>query len=145
MVALALQGAAWHRRPSAPEGPWATPSDHAGSSWSSSLVGSIGDELEQRAVGIAKIDAGAGPLGTETLDRAGVDRNAVAPEMRHRVADRTVPLEAEVAIARLHRQSRHLGRRKARPVQIELHRAEPVGPSPRTPHQFGAKDVAIKR
>src|SRR5580700_4245052 len=38
-------------------------------------------EFHQRAVGIAKVDAGAGALGAETLHRAAFDAHAAPAEM----------------------------------------------------------------
>src|SRR5215813_10670226 len=77
-------------------------------------------ELHQRAVRIAEVDAGAPALGAEALHRAGFDGDAAAAEMRDRVGDRAHPLEAEVAVAGLHRQPRDLGRFDARAVYVEL-------------------------
>src|SRR5262245_64191599 len=84
----------------------------------------IGNEFQQRAVGVAKIDAGAGALGAEALGRPGVDRDAAALKVDDGVGNRPIPLEAEVAVARLDRKARHLGRMKARSMQIELRGAD---------------------
>src|SRR5262245_62524354 len=65
--------------------------------------------------------------------------------MRDGVRDRAFPFEAEVAVARLHRQPRHLGGREARAMQIELGVAEPVAPSRWPPHQLRPKHIAIER
>ena len=73
----------------------------------------VGNEFQQRAVGIAKIDAGAGALGAEALHRPGVDRNAAALEVDDGIPDRPVPLEAQIAVARSDRKPCHLGRVKA--------------------------------
>src|SRR3954470_14209875 len=96
---------------------------HARQHRNKSPLALIGNELEQRAVGIAEIDAGSRALCTEALDGPGVDRDAAALEMADGVGDRPVPLEAEIAVAGLDRKPRGV---KSRPVQIELHRAEAV-------------------
>jgi hypothetical protein len=65
--------------------------------------------------------------------------------MLHRIRDRTVPFEAEVAVAGLNRQPRHLGGMKAGPVQIELRGAEAVGPTLRAANELGAEHVVVER
>src|SRR5262249_25080201 len=99
----------------------------ARSSGAISVVAMVGNEFQQRAVGVAEIDAGAGALGAEALNRPGVDRDTATLKMGDGVGNRPIPLEAEVAVARLDRKARHLGRMKARSMQIELRGAEPVG------------------
>src|SRR6266478_8419917 len=115
------------------------------SSGALSILAVIGNEFQQRTVGIAEIDAGAGAFGAEALDRPGVDRDPAALEVGDGVGNRPVPLEAEIAVAGLDRKPRHLGRMKAGPVQIELRRAEPVGPALRTPNELGAEHIAVER
>src|SRR5262249_55057787 len=92
----------------------------ARSSGAGAVVTMVGNKFQQRAVGVAEIDAGAGALGAEPLDRPGVDRDAAALKVDDGVGNRPIPLEAEVAVARLDRKARHLGRMKARSMQIEL-------------------------
>src|SRR5580658_2508522 len=77
-------------------------------------------EFHQRAVGIAKVDAGAGALGAETLHRAALDAHAAAAEMGDGVGDRPDPFKAQVAVAGRDRQPRHFGRFYARPMHVEL-------------------------
>src|SRR6516162_574579 len=115
------------------------------SSGALSVLAVIGNEFQQRTVGVAEIDADAGPLGAETLDRPGVNRDPAALKVGDGVRNRPVPLEAEVAVAGLDRKPRHLGRVKARPMQIELRGAEPVGPVLRTPNELGAEHIAVER
>src|ERR1700730_3460992 len=115
------------------------------SSGTLSILAVIGNEFQQRTVGIAEIDAGAGPFGAEALDRPGVDRDPAALKVGDSIRKRPVPLEAEIAVARLDRKPRHLGWMKARPMQIELRRAEPVGPALRTPNELGAEHIAVER
>src|SRR5260370_38875197 len=115
------------------------------SSGALSILAVIGNELQQRTVGIAEIDADAGPFGAEALDRPGVNRDPAALKVDDGVRNRPVPLEAEIAVAGLDRKPRHLGRMKAGPVQIELRRAEPVGPALRAPNELGAEKIAAER
>src|SRR5215468_11166421 len=117
----------------------------AQSSGAVSVVAMVGNEFQQRAVGVAEIDAGAGALGVEALDRPGVDRDPATLKVGDGVGNRPVPLEAEVAVARLDRQPRHLGRMKARSMQIELRGAEPTGPALRAPNELGAEHIAVER
>src|SRR6516225_9071963 len=119
-------------------------SDRTRSSGAISVVAMIGNEFQQRAVGVAEIDAGAGALGAEALDRPGVDRDTAALKVGDGVRNRPVPLEAQIAVARLDRQPRHLGWVKARPMQIELRGAEPVGPALRAPNKLGAEHIAVE-
>src|SRR5262245_21095650 len=100
----------------------------ARSSATASILAIIGNEFQQRAVGVAEINASAGALGAKALDRPGVARDTAALKVDDGVRNWPVPLEAEVAVARLDRKARHLGRMKARSVQIELRGAETVGP-----------------
>src|SRR5688500_3260384 len=90
-AASSRPGGAFRHRPAVPEARTATPSDRRGWSWLSSCSGLVGNELEQRAVGIAERHAGAWPLGAEALDRAGVNRDVAVVEMRDGVADRPIP------------------------------------------------------
>src|SRR5262249_5075126 len=115
------------------------------SSGALSVLAVIGNEFQQRTVGVAEIDAGAGPFGAEALDRPGVDRDPAALKVGDGVRNRPVPLEAEIAVAGLDRKPRHLGRMKAGPMQIELRRAEPVGPPLPTPNELGAEHITVAR
>src|SRR5262245_61018454 len=117
----------------------------ARSSGAVSVVAMVGNEFQQRAVGVAEIDAGAGALGAEALDRPGVDRDTATLKVGDGVGNRPAPLEAEVAVARLDRKPRHLGRMKARSMQIELRGAEPIGPRLRAPNELGAEQIAVER
>src|SRR5262249_12199058 len=104
-----------------------------------------GDEFQQRTVGVAEIDAGAGASCAEALDRPGVDGNAAALEMDDGIRDRPVPLKAKIAVARCDRQPRHLGRTKAWTMQVELRGTETIGPALRAANEFGAQHVTIER
>src|SRR5262249_25486284 len=68
-----------------------------------------------------------------------------AREMRDRIVDRPLPFEAEVAVAGLDRQPRHLRRREPRAMQIELRVAKPVRPANRPLDQLRPEHVAIER
>src|SRR5262245_62868390 len=61
------------------------------------------------------------------------------------IRDRPVPLKAKIAVARRDRQPRHLGRMKARTMQVELRGAETIGPALRPANEFGAQHVAVER
>ena len=54
----------------------------------------VRDELEQRPVGVAEVDALAGALSAEARHRSEFDLDAEALEVRHRVFDRRRPDEA---------------------------------------------------
>src|SRR5262245_66543377 len=58
----------------------------------------IADELHQRAVRIAEIDAGAVALGAEALHWPGLDHNVVLIQVRDGVIDRSAPFEAQIAV-----------------------------------------------
>src|SRR6266849_5049982 len=64
--------------------------------------------------------------------------------MRDGVGDRTFPLEADIAVAGLHRQARHDHAAHARSVKIELGIAEPIGEKLPARHHFGAHHVAVE-
>src|SRR4029078_11372843 len=64
-----------------------------------SISTQIGDKLEQRAVGVAKIYARSRTLRAEALDRPGMDRHAQALKMGNGVGNRPAPLETKVALA----------------------------------------------
>src|SRR5215510_9890415 len=59
--------------------------------------------------------------------------------------DRPVPLKAKIAVARCDRQPRHLGRMKARTMQVELRGAETLGPALGTANELGAQHVTVER
>src|SRR5215210_308455 len=88
----------------------------------------VRDELEQGPVRVPEVDARAGAPGAETLDGALLDLDAVLLQVSQSVLDRARPLEAEVAVARLHGELRARRGVHARAVQVELLISEPVGP-----------------
>src|SRR5262249_14092293 len=105
----------------------------------------VGNEFQERAVGVAEIDAGAGPLGAEALHRPGLDGNAAALEVNDGVRDRPVPLKANIAVARSYRKPCDLRRRKSRSMQVELRGAETVGPTLWPLNELGAQHIAVER
>ena len=105
----------------------------------------IGNKLHQRAVGIAKIDAAARPLGAEALERAALDGDTAAFKMDHGLGDRSAPFEAQIAVAGRDRKTRHLRRLDARPVDVELTIAEAIGVAGWPRHQLGAEHRRIER
>src|SRR5262245_19584361 len=110
-----------------------------------SAFGMVGNEFQERAVGVAEIEAGAGPLSAEALQRPGLDRNAAALEVNEGSRERSVPLEAHIAVARCDRQPRHLRRMKARTMQVELRVGETIGPALGTANELGAQHVTVER
>src|SRR5262245_66696147 len=64
--------------------------------------------------------------------------------MCDRTFNRALPLEAQIAVARLHGQPRDLSRLYAWPMHVELLVAEAIGIACRTLNQFGAHDIGIK-
>src|SRR5215510_4089447 len=72
---------------------------------SSVLCSLIRHEFKQRPVGIAKIHAGALAFGAVAFHRSKFDRDPLALQMCNSIGDRSLPLEADVAIAGLYRQA----------------------------------------
>src|SRR4029079_14596620 len=81
----------------------------------------VRDEFQQRAIGIAEVDAEAGAARGRTLDRPQLDGHAQRIEVRLGFRDRAGPLEAQVAVARLNRHARHRRRTQAGSMTVELH------------------------
>src|SRR5438067_1191464 len=75
----------------------------------------VGDELQQRPVGIAEVHRQAGAAGAVARDGPQVDRDAVRLEMRHGLLDRALPDEREVGHAGSGRDPRHRNRVHPRP------------------------------
>jgi hypothetical protein len=74
--------------------------------------------------GSPKVDAGPAPSGPAAVGWPDLDRNTAASQVRDRVLDWAIPLEAQVAVARC---NWNLGDRiadRARPVDVELLAAE---------------------
>src|SRR5262249_31442297 len=68
-----------------------------------------------------------------------------ALEVNDGIRDRSVPLEADIAVARSYRKPRDLGRMKSRSMQVELRGAETVGPALGTANELGAQHVTVER
>src|SRR5487761_532784 len=80
----------------------------------------VRDQLEQRAVRVAEVHAGASAAPARAGRRAELDLNAAGEEMRDRFLRRAVPAEAEVAVAGLDRIGRARHRARARAVDVQL-------------------------
>src|SRR6516225_5411740 len=104
----------------------------------------VGDEFEQRAIGITEVDAGTGAFRPKTLHRPGMNGDAPALEMGNGVNNGPMPLEAQIAVSRLHRQSCNLGGVHSRPMQVELHGAETIGPALPAANELGAKHISVE-
>src|SRR5262245_20061705 len=89
-----------------------------GRSWAS--AGSVGDELHQRPVGVAEVDARALPERAVALDRTELDRDLMLVQVLDGALDRAVPAETDVAVARAHAVPRDWVRVDAGAVDIEL-------------------------
>src|SRR6185437_901274 len=86
----------------------------------------------------------ARPFGAEALQGPALDRDIVGLQMRDRISDWSLPFEAEIAVAGLHRQPRHFRRLDAGTVHVELLVAETIGPAGWPLHQFRAHHLGIK-
>jgi hypothetical protein len=104
----------------------------------------VRDELEERAVGVAEIDAGAGALGADAGDGADLDGNLVGPQVGDGLGDRARPLEAEIAAAGGDGQARVRVARDPGTMQIQLPCSKPIGPPPLEPDQFRSQDRGIE-
>src|SRR5688572_1319841 len=88
----------------------------------------VRDELEQGAVRVAEVDARAGAFGPGALDGAQLDLDVVPSQVLQGFVYRSGPLEAQVAVARLHGELRYGRGVHAGAVQVQLLVAEPVRP-----------------
>src|SRR5205807_7214604 len=101
--------------------------------------------FEQAAVRIAEIHAGARSARALAAKRSGLDRDAMAREVRDRGIDRARPLEAEIAVARRDRHPRDRGGLHARRMDIELLIADAVERAAVAFDDLGTDEVAIER
>ena len=104
----------------------------------------VGDELQQRPVWIAEVDALALAACAVALDGSFLDRDAAFGEMRHGATDRAVPDEAQVAIAGLDRDPRNWASGDAGAMDLQLLCSEAVRPPWLTCNELGAKDIAVE-
>jgi hypothetical protein len=104
----------------------------------------IRNELEQRPVGVAKIDTHALAFCPKPLEGPQFHRDVAASQMRDRRVDGPMPFETQIAVARLDRQPRHWRGIKARTVHIELRPTEPVRPPGNLFDEFGAHHLLIE-
>ena len=65
--------------------------------------------------------------------------------MRNRFRDRPSPFKTQIAVARRHRDTGDLRRPHARPMDVELLVAEPIGIADRPRYQFSAQYRRVKR
>src|SRR5215217_2160669 len=87
--------------------------------WKRSSSRVVRDEFQEAAVGIPEVDADPLTLGAKPRNRAGLNLDAMLRQVSNRVLDRSRPPEAQVAVARLHREPSDVCRQvKARPMHI---------------------------
>src|SRR5436190_2674121 len=101
-AAAAPQGGGQRHRLAAPAVPPARRWGHALCS-SRGFLGLVGDEFQERTVGIAEVNTGTCTLSAMALHRPRLDCNSEASKMRHRIGDKSPPFEAEIAISWLNR------------------------------------------
>src|SRR5499427_10832438 len=104
----------------------------------------VAHKFHERAVRIAEIDRGTWPFRAKPLHWTALDDNSMLFQVLNRALDRALPLEAQIAVARLHRQACDLCRLYAWPMHVELLVAEAVRPARGALHQLGAHDIGIK-
>src|SRR5262245_49221133 len=80
----------------------------------------VRDELEQRPVGVAEVDALALAVGAAARDRADLDLDASGRQVLDRAGDRAVPHEAQIAVPRADAVARDRRGVHARPVDVQL-------------------------
>src|SRR6476646_777980 len=86
----------------------------------------VRDELEQRSVGVAEVDALAVAAGAAARDRADLDLDAHGRQVLDRAVEGAVPDEADIAVPRTHGIARHRRRVDAWAVHVQLLVAEAV-------------------
>lgn len=94
---------------------------------------------------IAEVDARALPAGARPLDRPLDDLDAERAEVVEGTLDGAVPDEAEIAVPRPHRVGRDGKRVDARPVDVELLVAEPVGEAGAALDELRAEHIPVER
>src|SRR5688572_3714122 len=85
----------------------------------------IADELHQRSIGIAEIDAGSVAQCAVASDRAKLNRNVLRFEVPLCIGDRPVPAETEITVAGRDGNARQRLALLVRPVAVELLGAQP--------------------
>jgi hypothetical protein len=105
----------------------------------------VRDELEQRPVRVAEVDAHARAAGAGALDRAGLDRDASGAKVLDRRLDRAVPHEAEVAVSRAHGLPGYeVADVRSRPVDVQALLADCVGEAVPELDYLRAQDVTVE-
>src|ERR671937_2179606 len=110
-------------------------------------ISGVRDELEQAPVRVPEIEARSVPAPAAAAHGPPLDRHAASGQVLHRLLDRALPDEADVAVPRLHRLSRdEAAHVHAGAVHVHLLVAEAVGKPPvAVLHELRADDIAIER
>jgi hypothetical protein len=106
--------------------------------------GPIRNKLQQRPVGIAKINAHTLTFGPEARDRSELHWHIAASQMRDRRVDRPMPFEAQITVTGLNWQPGHRHGTKTRAVHIELRPTKPVRPPRELFDEFGAHHLLVE-
>src|SRR5690348_10274037 len=104
----------------------------------------VGDELHERAVRVAEVDAAALAERRDARDRSELDRDAVAGEVIDRRLDRSRPPEAHVAVAGAHAVAGDRLGRDPGSVDVELTSGEAVDEAGAALDHLGTDHVAIE-
>src|SRR5215471_3134814 len=106
---------------------------------------SVGDELEQRAIGIAEVDAHPIAARTCALDRSELGGYAMCVQMCLSLRDRSGPLETQIAVSRRNGAPRHRRGIESGPVTVELQVAKSIGPTIAPRYSLCAHHIPIER
>jgi hypothetical protein len=106
--------------------------------------GPIRNKLQQRPVGIAKINAHTLTFGPEARDRSELHWHIAASQMRDRRVDRPMPFEAQITVTGLNWQPGHRHGTKTRAVHIELRPTKPVRPPRELFDEISAHDLLVE-
>src|SRR5215831_14261865 len=106
---------------------------------------SVGDELEQRAIGIAEVDAHPIAARTCALDRSELGGYAMCVQMCLSLRDRSGPLETQIAVSRRNGAPRHRRGIESGPVTVELQVAKSIDPTIAPRYDLGAHHIPIER
>jgi hypothetical protein len=106
--------------------------------------GLIRNKLQQRPVGIPKINAHTLTFGPEARDRPELHCHIAASQMRDRRVDRPMPFEAQITVTGLNWQPGHRHGTKTRAVHIELRPTKPVRPPRELFDEISAHDLLVE-
>lgn len=104
----------------------------------------VADELEQRAVWVAKVKTHSSTVYAVSLNRPEFDLDTVLPKVLSGILNRAGICETEVAISWHNRNFGQRRRAQPRAMDIELNGAELVSPTGATAHDFSAKHLFVK-